>query len=305
MKFVRYEENGLAGLALQEAEGLRGLAIGAQLADLDDLLGGGMDALQFAEGLLRDAPILDPSRITYTPPLPRPRKIICCGLNYSAHTDESPYEQPAHPTLFLRLATTLVGHGQPIVRPLCSDSLDYEGELVAVIGKAGRHIKAAQALDHVAGYSIFNEGSVREYQFQTPQWTLGKNFDSTGGFGPVFVSADELPPGARGLQLSTRLNGNVVQSANTGEMIFSVESIIEAASEAITLEPGDLLVTGTPAGIGWGRTPKLTMKDHDLCEVEIEGIGTLSNPIRDERPAKLNRQPSDSARERRCTTQMS
>lgn len=282
MRIVRYTKDGTVGLGLQTPEGLRGLSIGTHLADLDELIEGGADSLRFAEGLLREAPLMDPSSITYTAPLPRPRKIICCGLNYSAHTDESIYDQPAHPTLFLRVATTLVGHEQPMVRPQCSDSFDFEGELVAVIGKPGRHIKAADALDHVVGYSVFNEGSVREYQFHTPQWTLGKNFDDTGAFGPVFVTADEVPPGGRGLQLTTRLNGGVVQSANTDQMIFSVEKIIEAASEAITLEPGDVLVTGTPAGIGWGRTPKLLMKDGDVCEVEIEGIGTLRNPIRDE-----------------------
>lgn len=285
MRFVRYIEDGAAGLAIDSNGVLRGMRVGAHLADLDALIEVGTDALDFARTLLGAAPIIDPAGITYAPPLPRPRKIICCGLNYSAHTDESPYDQPAHPTLFLRVATSLVGHGQPIIRPLASDSLDYEGEMVAVIGKGGRHIKAADALGHVIGYSVFNEGSVREFQFHTPQWTLGKNFDDTGGFGPTFVTADELPQGGRGLQLTTRLNGEVVQSANTDSMIFPVEAIIAAASEAITLEPGDLLVTGTPAGIGWGRTPKRMMKHGDVCEVEIEGIGLLRNPIIDETPA--------------------
>lgn len=282
MRLVRYLENGAPALALEAADGLRGRVVGEQLADLDLLIDAGPEALASARALLANAPLIDRDGLVYAAPLPRPRKIICCGLNYSAHTEESPYDQPAHPTLFLRVATTLVAHGQPIVRPLASDSLDYEGELVAVIGKRGRHIDVNSALDHVVGYSIFNEGSVREFQFHTPQWTLGKNFDDTGGFGPVFVTADELPAGGRGLQLTTRLNGDVMQSANTDTMIFSVEEIIAAASAAITLEPGDLIVSGTPAGIGWGRDPKLTMKHGDVCEVEIEGIGVLRNPIRDE-----------------------
>jgi acylpyruvate hydrolase len=285
LRFVRYIEGGMPGLALKTADGLRGLKIGPELADLDNLIDAGTDALEFAAALLSQAPLIDEAELVYAPPLPRPRKIICVGLNYSEHTAESPYEQPEHPTLFLRVATTLIGHEQPIVRPLCSDSLDFEGEMVAVIGKRGRHIQATDALDHVIGYSVFNEGSVREYQFHTPQWTLGKNFDNTGGFGPTFVTADELPAGGRGLQLTTRLNGEVVQSANTSQMLFSVEQIIASASEAITLEPGDVLVTGTPAGVGWGRDPKLMMHDGDVVEVEVEGIGLLRNPVRDESPA--------------------
>lgn len=282
MRLTRYLANGAPALALETPEGLRAMDVGPDLPDLDRLIEGGAEALDRARALLSVAPLINRAGLRFAPPLPRPRKIICCGLNYSAHTDESPYDQPPHPTLFLRVATTLVAHEQPIVRPLSSDSLDYEGELVAVVGKAGRHIAAADALSHIVGYSIFNEGSVREFQFHTPQWTLGKNFDDTGGFGPVFVTADEVPAGGRGLQLTTRLNGTVVQSANTDTMIFPVEEIVAAASAAITLEPGDLLVTGTPAGIGWGRDPKLTMKHGDVCEVEIEGIGLLRNPIRDE-----------------------
>ncbi|MNJ55287.1 Ureidoglycolate lyase [compost metagenome] len=148
-----------------------------------------------------------------------------------------------------------------------------------IIGKGGRHIDRAHALEHVAGYSIFNEASVRDYQFKSPQWTIGKNFDATGAFGPVFVSADELPAGAKGLGLVTRLNGEIVQQANTADMVFDVAELITVLSEALTLEPGDLIVSGTPAGIGWARKPPLYMKPGDLCTVEIEGIGTLSNPI--------------------------
>jgi 2-keto-4-pentenoate hydratase/2-oxohepta-3-ene-1,7-dioic acid hydratase in catechol pathway len=176
----------------------------------------------------------------------------------------------------------MMGHGSPIVRPKVSMQLDYEGELVAVIGKAGRHIAKADALSHVAGYSICNDASVRDYQFKSAQWTIGKNFDNTGPFGPVFVTADALPPGAAGLQLQTRLNGVVVQSASTSSLIFDVATLVSLLSEAVCLLPGDIIVTGTPSGVGLARKPPLWMKHGDVCEVEIEGIGTLTNPIRDE-----------------------
>src|SRR5690606_27583445 len=156
-----------------------------------------------------------------------------------------------------------VGHGQPILRPRSSDMLDYEAELVAFIGKAGRHISRDRALDHVAGYGLFNDASIRDYQLRTTQWTMGKNFDATGGFGPDFVSADELPPGAKGLRIQTRLNGQVVQDANTADMVFDVVETIALLSACMTLEPGDLIVTGTPAGVGMARKPPLWMKPGD------------------------------------------
>jgi len=218
----------------------------------------------------------------FLPPLSRPTKIICVGLNYADHTAESPYEQPDYPTLFLRLHTSLVAHNQPIVRTKLSDSLDYEGEVAVVLGKGGRNIPKENALDCVAGYSIFNDGSIREYQFIAPQWTVGKNFDATGGFGPDLVTADELPAGAKGLKIETRLNGEVVQSGNTSDMIFDVATLISIISEAITLEGGDVIVSGTPAGIGWARDPKLLMRDGDVCEVTVEKLGSLRNPIVDE-----------------------
>ncbi|MNQ54570.1 Ureidoglycolate lyase [compost metagenome] len=203
-------------------------------------------------------------------------------MNYADHTKESPYEQPSYPTFFPRFASSLIGHGEPIIRPRVSEQLDFEGELAVVIGTGGRHITKERALEHVAGYAIFNEASIRDYQFKSPQWTIGKNFDATGAFGPTFVSADELPPGASGLNLVTRLNGAIVQQGNTADMIFSVVDLISTLSEAVTLEPGDVIVTGTPAGIGWARRPPLFMKPGDLCTVEIEGLGTLSNLIAEE-----------------------
>ena len=223
--------------------------------------------------------VLDPGGATFLPVVPRPGKIICVGLNYADHASESGFKQPDYPTLFGRFATSLIGHRAPMIRPILSDQLDFEGEVAAVIGRQGRHIPKSAALDHVAGYAVFNEGSVRDYQFKAPQWTVGKNFDGTGAFGPALVTADELPPGCRGLRIETRLNGRTVQSASTADMVFDVASLVSIISEAITLEPGDVIVTGTPAGVGAARRPPLFMQPGDVCEVEVEGVGLLVNPI--------------------------
>lgn len=228
------------------------------------------------------ATALDLATVTLLPPLQRPGKIICVGLNYADHTKESPYAQPDYPTLFPRFSTSLIADGAPIVRPRVSHELDFEGEMVAIIGAKARNVSRENALEHVAAYSIFNDGSLRDYQFKSPQWTVGKNFDGTGAFGPHVVTADELPAGGKGLRLQTRLNGEIVQDANTEDMIYSVADLIAIISEAITLEPGDIIVTGTPAGVGMARTPKLYMKPGDVVEVEIEKIGVLRNPIADE-----------------------
>lgn len=227
----------------------------------------------------RDAPVLDLARARLLPPVRSGQKILCVGLNYLDHVAESPYPQPTYPTFFLRVASSLIAHGQALVKPRASDAFDYEGELVAVIGSAARHVTPERALEHVAGYTVFNEGSVRDYQFKAPQWTMGKNFDGTGACGPWFVSADELPPGAKGLQLVTRVNGIVEQKANTGDMLFDVASLVSLASEVMTLLPGDMLVTGTPAGVGFGKKPQVYLRAGDVCEVEIERIGTLRNAV--------------------------
>jgi acylpyruvate hydrolase len=176
-----------------------------------------------------------------------------------------------------------VGHKQPILRPVCSTALDYEAELVAVVGKRARHVKKADAYEYIAGYACFNDGSVRDYQRKTGQWTMGKNFDATGGFGPWFITADELPPGAAGLSIRSILNGKVMQDANTRDMLFPVAETVEILSEGMTLEPGDVLVMGTPAGVGYARKPPVWMKDGDTIEIDIEGVGVLSNPIVDEK----------------------
>lgn len=206
-------------------------------------------------------------------------KILCLGLNYMDHATEGGHKKPDYPLVFLRCETSLLAHGHPMIAPRNSITLDWEAELVAVISKPARHVAQSDALDYVAGYSCFNDGSVREYQRKGTQWTMGKNFDATGGFGPYFVTADELPPGAVGLHIESRLNGEVMQSANTDDMIFDVAKTVELMSDCMTLEPGDLLVMGTPAGVGHARRPPVWMKPGDVIEIEIENIGTLVNPI--------------------------
>jgi 2-keto-4-pentenoate hydratase/2-oxohepta-3-ene-1,7-dioic acid hydratase in catechol pathway len=216
--------------------------------------------------------------------VPAPEKIIFIGMNYAEHIKEAPtpQEMPKYPVVFLRQAGSMVAHNQALRRPLCSDQFDFEGELVCVIGRRGRHISKADALSHVAAYSLFNDASVRDYQFKSPQWTVGKNFDASGAFGPELVTADELPEGARGLRLHTVLNGQTVQDASTSDMIFDIATQISLMSEAMTLMPGDVIVTGTPSGVGIGRKPPLWMKHGDVCTVSVEGVGSLSNPILDE-----------------------
>ncbi|NMM04092.1 fumarylacetoacetate hydrolase family protein [Paraburkholderia sp. RP-4-7] len=274
MRFVQFEEAGQHKLGLLKEGNVNVLGP----ASLDDLLAKGVDLVSYAAGaeVTGERSV---EELKFLPPLTRSGKVICVGLNYSDHTKESNYEQPNYPTLFLRVNTSLVAHNEPIVRPNVSNALDYEGELAVVLKSGGRHIAKADALSHVAGYALFNDGSVRDYQFKTPQWTVGKNFDGTGAFGPELVTPDEVPHGARGLQLETRLNGEVVQSASTDTMVFDIETLISTISEAITLEAGDIIVTGTPSGIGWAREPKLLMKPGDVCEVTVEGFMPLRNPI--------------------------
>lgn len=283
MRFVAYADARGPGLAAAAADGThRGLPESELGGDLSCLIAGGPERLRDAWRRLEQAPMVDLDAASLLPPIRRPGKIICIGLNYADHSAESGFEVPTYPTVFGRFSSGLIAHGAPIVRPRVSEELDFEGELVAVIGKRGRNIPMADALDHVAGYSAFNDGSIRNYQFKAPQWTVGKNFDDTGAFGPAFVTADELPPGCHGLRIETRLNGEVVQQSSIDHLIFSVASLVSILSEAMTLEPGDLIVTGTPAGVGLARTPRLWMKPGDVCEVEIEGIGVLRNPIVDE-----------------------
>jgi len=279
MRFVSFQDNCKAMLGVREGEYVR--VLGEET--LESLLARGADLCDYAKTNVGVEKV-SAAGIKLLPLLQHPPKIICVGLNFADHTAESKYEQPDYPTLFLRVDTSLVAHDAPMIRPRVTGSagLDFEGEIAVVLGKGGRHIRKEEALSCVAGYSVFNDGSVREYQLKTPQWTMGKNFDATGAFGPDLVTVDELPPGAKGLRLETRLNGAVVQSASTDEMVFDVASLISIISEGITLEPGDVIVSGTPSGIGWARSPRLLMKAGDVCEVTVEKIGTLRNVIEDE-----------------------
>lgn len=253
-----------------------------QYATLTDYIASGA-YLQAAKDVAAQPADAGLHEITYLPVIPRPEKIVCAVRNYMDHHQEvlaagMQRELSEFPPIFLRVWRSQVAHGQAIVRPKVSESLDWEGELAVIIGKEGRDIAEANAFKHVAGYSIYNDASVREWQFHAKQIASGKNFEATGGFGPWMVTADEIAPD-RPLKLETRLNGQVVQSSHTGHMIFPVARLIAYASTIFTLVPGDVIITGTPAGVGWSRKPPLFMKPGDTCEVEIEGIGTLVNPI--------------------------
>ena len=217
--------------------------------------------------------------VTLLAPVTRPGKIICIGLNYREHAKEGGNPIPEYPAVFLRTTTSLVDPDAPMILPDCSEQLDYEAELAVVIGRTATSVTAADALSHVAGYSCFNDGSVRNYQRKSTQWTMGKNFDRTGAFGPELVTPDELPAGASGLRISSRLNGQTMQDSSTADMIFDVATLVATLSEAMTLEPGDVIATGTPAGVGYARKPPVFMREGDRIEVEIEGIGTVSNVI--------------------------
>ena len=219
--------------------------------------------------------------VEFLPVIPHPEKIFCIGINYKSHVAETGRETPSHPMIFTRFADSQVGHGQPIIRPRVSDKLDYEGELAVVIGRQARHVTAATALEYVAGYSAYNDGSVRDWQRHTIQFTPGKNFPHTGGFGPWLVTTDEIPDPSR-LTLQTRLNDQIVQDARTDDLIFPVETLIEYCSTFTTLYPGDVIITGTTGGVGAYRQPPLWMKPGDIVEVDISGVGILRNTIRDE-----------------------
>ena len=280
MRLLAYAQDGRKGVAIATPNGdwhgaLEGEA--GYPGTIAELVAGGM--LESAKSLLAAGRPISLDEVEVLPPLPNPGKIICLGINYADHAAESGFEAPPFPTVFARFSSSLTGAYSPIVKPRISDNLDWEAELVAVIGKSGRHISKADALSHVAGYSVFNDGSVRDYQLMTPQWTVGKNFHATGPFGPALVTPDELPEGASGLKIECRLNGEVMQSDTTANMIFDVATTIELLSKCFLLEAGDVLVMGTPAGVGLARNPPLYMKAGDVCEVEIEKIGLLRNPI--------------------------
>jgi 2-keto-4-pentenoate hydratase/2-oxohepta-3-ene-1,7-dioic acid hydratase in catechol pathway len=260
-----------------------GPKFGARFPDLKALIAGGAHV-----GL---APFIETGKdwmplevAQFLPVIPNPGKIFCIGVNYADHLKEMGRGVSEHPTIFLRFTDTLVAHGQAawVPKPTVSTAVDYECELAVIIGKGGRHIAESAALDHVFGYTIFNDGSVRDYQRKTHQWTPGKNFDQTGAIGPVVVTPDELPPGAAGLKIQSRVGTEILQSASTADMMWSVAKTIETLSEYTTLEPGDLIAMGTPPGVGHAKTPPRWLRPGETVEIEIERIGVCASPVMDE-----------------------
>jgi acylpyruvate hydrolase len=291
MKVVGFELEGQLRLGLVDRDEVIDLQAGDPSipADLGELLRRSEGDLSLLAAAASRAPArarYSLAQLTFGLPVANPGKIICLGLNYLEHVREGPQRDniPKFPTIFLRCHASLVPHGKPIIRPRVSEMLDYEAELIVVIGKRAKHLTVADAHSCIAGYSCGNEGSVREFQRQTTQWTMGKNFDATGGFGPWMVSADELPPGGKGLAIQSRLNGHVMQSDNTRNMMFPIAETLAYITQGMTLEPGDVIFTGTPSGVGHARKPSpVWMRPGDTCEVEIQGIGVLSNPIAGEK----------------------
>lgn len=280
MKLVSFERNGRAGFgAVIGGDGVvdLGAALGGRYADLRALLAA--DALAQAaaavEGRTAD---LHLGEVTLLPVIPNPGKIWCCGLNYGEHVRETNREVTEQPTFFLRVADSQVGHDQPILCPPESTQVDYEAEIAVVIGKPGRRIAEADVAQHIAGYACYNDGSIRDWQKHTSQWVPGKNFWRTGGFGPWMVTADEIPFGSV-MRLQTVLNGQVLQDATTEMMIHSIARQIAYVSTIAPLQPGDVIVTGTPGGVGARRSPPVWMKPGDVCEIVVDRIGTLRNPI--------------------------
>jgi acylpyruvate hydrolase len=283
MRIAHFETGGVCGIAADEGSGWHGLT-GRDAGfpgTLPELIAQGADLLRAGRSL-RQSPVINLDTVVLLPPVPVPPKILCVGLNYDDHLEESGLKKPVYPEIFARFATSLIAHRQPIRRPRESITLDYEAELAVVIGKPGRRIPRDQALDHVAGYSLFNDATIRDFQLRTPQWTLGKNFDGSGAFGPWLVTPDAVPRGASGLRIQGRLNGQVMQDTRTDRLIFGVAALIEMISVAMSLEPGDVIITGTPGGVGAARKPPVYMQPGDVFEVEIEDIGVLSNVVQDE-----------------------
>jgi 2-keto-4-pentenoate hydratase/2-oxohepta-3-ene-1,7-dioic acid hydratase in catechol pathway len=289
MKIVGFEGEGGARLGVVEGERLIDLnAVDNRLpGDLAAILAANDGDLSPLAALAKKAPASahrDLDSITYALPVARPNKIICLGLNYLDHVKEGPQKDniPKYPSLFFRVLTSLTAHEQPLMRPRASIQLDYEAELIAVVGKRARDLTMDNALSCIVGYSCGNEGSVREFQRHTTQWTMGKNFDKTGSIGPWLVTAEELPPAAAGLNIQSRLNGKVMQSDNTANMMFPLPETLVYLTKGITLEPGDVIFTGTPSGVGHARNPQVWMKAGDTIEVDIQNVGVLHNTIEDE-----------------------
>jgi 2-keto-4-pentenoate hydratase/2-oxohepta-3-ene-1,7-dioic acid hydratase in catechol pathway len=280
MKLLTYKTSRGASYGAVAGQGVidLGRRLGSKYPDLKALIAG--NAFGEAAKLLKEAPDHKLSEIEFLPVIPNPGKIVCVGLNYQDHVVETGRDNTEQPAIFLRVAESQLGHKQPMPRPRESTHLDFEAEIAVIIGKGGRRISQKDSWSHIAGYSCYNDGSVRDWQRHTIQWTAGKNFDATGAFGPWLVTADEIPPNTT-MTLSCRLNGETMQKATTEQMIFKIPKIIEYVSTWTTLAPGDVLVTGTPGGVGARRTPPLWMKPRDKVEIEIDKVGIHENGISD------------------------
>jgi 2-keto-4-pentenoate hydratase/2-oxohepta-3-ene-1,7-dioic acid hydratase in catechol pathway len=282
MRLLSFTIDGRASFGLAAGDGV--IDAGARLDGAfrglrDALLADALPALRRLEKTKPDYALRD---VEFLPVIPDPAaKLLCIGINYLPHIKEMGRERPDYPVVFVRFQDSLVGHGQAIERPVGSVQLDWEGELAVIIGKRARRVSRAKALDYVAGYACFNDGSIRDYQRHSGQFTPGKNFHASGSFGPWLVTTDEQPDPQK-LRLTTRLNGEVMQDESVGELCFDVAQLIEYCSTWSQLEPGDVIVTGTPGGVGAGRKPPVWMKAGDTVEVEISGLGVLRNPIVDE-----------------------
>lgn len=281
MRLVSYKTLDGASVGVKTAQGY------VDIAAIDPALPRDMRAL-LSQGLPSDlqdranaltAQARDIETADLLPVVPNPGKILCMGLNYADHARESGLAIPTYPVVFMRAATSLLAPGAPLRFSPLSTQLDFEAELAVIIGREGTGISEADALSYVAGYAVFNDLTYRDYQFASPQWTMGKNFDGTGPLGPELVTPDEIPEGAVGLSVKLTINGNIYQDGTTSEMIFPIAKAISELSAGMTLQPGDVIVTGTPPGVGMGRTPAVYLKSGDVCEVEIEGVGALRTPI--------------------------
>lgn len=286
MRLMRFEHEGGARVGAVSGEAVVPLAdLRASAPDtMQGVIEAGPDLVSELAAALEahTAPGVPFSDVRPLIPVERPGKVVCLGLNYADHAKEGGHEVPDYPSLFMRATTSLIAAGEPMVRPRVCEQLDYEAELMIVVGRRCRHLDEANALDPIFGYTAFNDGSVRAYQRKTAQWTAGKNFDGTGPVGPWIVTADELPPGARGLRIRSMLGERTLQDSNTEHMIFDVARTMCILSEIMTLEPGDLIATGTPEGVGHARRPQLWLKPGDSITVDIEGIGRLTSPVVDE-----------------------
>lgn len=284
MRIMAYRQDGVEGLAVSSD----GSDWCGMRSDHPRFPGGLVDALGDAVRLqklitrLQEGAPVDPAQVMILTPVPVTGKVLCIGLNYADHVAETGLPTPTDLTVFTRFASSFVAHGEPLIRPLASEQFDYEAELGVVIGAPARHVGRDTALRHVAGYTLINDGSIRDAQMRSSQWTLGKNYDATGSIGPWIVTADALPEGGTGLRITGRLNDEIVQDGDTSDMVFGVARIIELLSAVMTLNPGDIIATGTPAGVAMGQARPRWLRTGDHFEVSVEGIGSLSNPVIDE-----------------------